>query len=491
MIQERGNMRANESQSADIKPVAIIGGGITGLTVAHRLKEKGIPVAVYESNERLGGVIRTVQSRGYLAECGPNTILETSPEVGELVSSLGLEGSRSYTDPAAKHRYVVRDKQLINMPSSPLGFLATELFSPAAKLRLLAEPFIGRALEAREESVSQFVVRRLGHEFLDHAIDALISGVYAGDPDKLSMQQAFPKLNKLEKRYGSLIKGQVFGARADQQPGEAARPDLPKFSFDNGLQVLTDALYAKVRDEVQLNSPVTQVAQTEQGWRLTTQVGTQKFEHDHSAVLYAGTAFRLPQIQFSTRRYINWSSFSEIYYPPVASVVLGFRREDVAHPLDGFGMIIPRLEGLNILGTIFSSSLFPNRAPTGHVTLTSYLGGARCPELAMRSQEELFQLARVDLGALLGAAGTPTFQHCTIIPKAIPQYDIGFGRFRTMMTEVETKAPGLFLAGHYRDGISIADSIVSASATSDRIARFLGPGSDQAPASGHLASKAA
>ena len=464
-------MRANEFHGTRLKPVAIIGGGITGLTVAYRLREKGIPVTVYEASDHLGGVIRTVRRDGYLAECGPNTILETSPKVVELVSDLGLDRRRLYSDPAAKNRYVIRDKRLINMPSSPFGFLTTRLFSPQAKLRLLAEPFISRALE--EESVSQFVTRRLGHEFLDHAIDALVSGVYAGDPEKLSVPQAFPRLHNLEQRYGSLIKGQIFGARDRKRSGEVAKPNAPKFSFDEGLQVLTDTLYAKVCPEVRLISPVTKLEQIASGWLLTAESGGYQLENEHSAVLYAGTAFRLAKIHIDTERPINWSSFSEIYYPPVASVVLGFRREDVAHPLDGFGMLIPRLEGFNILGTIFSSSLFPNRAPAGHVMVTSYLGGARAPELASRTPEELFELTRADLRLLLGVTGKPTFQHCTVLPKAIPQYDVGFGRFRTLMKEIEAKAPGLFLAGHYRDGISLADSIVSAYDASERIGRFL------------------
>ena len=466
-------MKTNESHTETMDSVAIIGGGITGLTAAFRLRQCGIPVTLYEAGWRVGGVIQSIRRDGYLAEAGPNTVLETSRKVAELVSDLGLEGRRRYSDPAAKNRYVVRNKRLVNMPSSAFGFLATPLFSPSAKLRLLAEPFIGRALEATEESVSQFVVRRLGHEFLDHAIDGLVSGIYAGDPDHLSVPQAFPRLHALEQRYGSLIKGQLFGASERRRSGEVAKPNAPKFSFDEGLQVLTDTLYSRICADVKLYCPVVKLEQAESGWLLTADSGGYRQEHNHSAVLYAGTAFRLPEIQIATERYINFSSFSKIEYPPVASVVLGFRREEVAHPLDGFGMLIPRTEGFNILGTIFSSSLFPNRAPAGHVTVTSYLGGARSPSLAKRSVDELIELTRADLRVLIGATGEPTFHHCMVLPKAIPQYDVGFGRFRTLMKEIEDKAPGLFLAGHYRDGISLADSIVSGEGVAQRIRNFL------------------
>ena len=466
-------MNTNPLKNKQDRTVAVIGGGITGLTAAFRLQEAGIPVTVYESGGRVGGVIRSIRRDGYLAEAGPNTILETSPKVAELVADLGLEDRRLYPDPRAKNRYVVRNQRLVNMPSSPLGFASTPLFSPSAKLRLLAEPFIRRAPEAVEESVAQFVVRRLGREFLDHAIDGLVSGIYAGDPDRLSVPQAFPKLHKLEQRYGSLLKGQILGARERKRSGEVAKPDAPKFSFDEGLQVLTDTLYSKLGEAVRLYCAVAKLEQLQSGWLVTAECGGYEVEREHSAVLYAGTAFRLAQMQIDTNAYVNWPAFSQISYPPVASVALGFHREDVAHPLDGFGMLIPHAEEFNILGTIFSSSLFPNRAPAGHVLLTSYLGGARSPDLASRSADELYDVTWADLRQLLGITGKPTFRQHVLFPKAIPQYEVGFGRFRTLMRDIESKAPGFFLAGHYRDGISLADSIVSATAASARVDEFL------------------
>jgi oxygen-dependent protoporphyrinogen oxidase len=171
---------------------------------------------------------------------------------------------------------------------------------------------------------------------------------------------------------------------------------------------------------------------------------------------------------------LHLRKFAEIRYPPVASVVLGFRREDVAHSCEGFGMLIPKVEGFKILGTIFSSSLFPNRAPAGHLTLTSYVGGERFPELASLPPEKLFALTCEDLRVLLGVKGKPTFQHSVFYPKAIPQYNVGYGRYRELMGEIEGKAPGLFFAGHYRDGISLSDTIVSACNVADRAGEFLG-----------------
>lgn len=454
-----------------MKPVAVIGGGITGLTAAFRLQQKNVPVIVYEATGRVGGVIQSVRRDGYLAEFGPNTILETSPQIASLVEDLGLAERRLYSDPSANNRYLVRRGQLIKMPQSPLQFITTPLFSPVAKLRLLLEPFIARHNEADEESVAKFVERRLGREFLDHAVDALVGGIYAGDARKLSVRQAFPKLFALEQKYGSLIKGQIFGARERRQRGEVAKPDAPKFSFDEGLHVLPSALQQKLAGQLRLRAPVNKLFRTPDDWVLTSENG---IESRHSAVIYAGTAFALSKIDIEPRGSIDLSQFGEIDYPPVASVVLGFRQKDVAHPLDGFGMLIPRAEGFRILGTIFSSSLFPNRAPAGCVTLTSYLGGARSPELAQKSPGELFQITSEDLRLLIGITGQPTFRHHVLFPKAIPQYELGYARFKKLMNDMESDMPGLFFAGQYRDGISVSDCILSGDKTAKRVAEYFG-----------------
>lgn len=441
-----------------MKSVAIIGAGITGLTAAFYLKRHGISATVYEASGRVGGVIQSIRKDGYLAEFGPNTLLETSPKISQLVRDAGLQSRRLNPDPKAEARYVVRYNRPIAMPGSPLGFLTTDLFSWKAKLAVLREPFVKPRRDGVEESIGQFVVRRFNQEFLDHAIDALVAGIYAGDPQKLSVAHAFPKLKALEDNYGSMIKGQIFGARERKRRGEVAKDRAPKFSFDEGLQVLPDTLSERLGESVRLNTAVSKLTQTANGWRVTTSSG----EVEHDAVIYCGTAHKLAELRIETGlQSLDLSAFAEIRHPPVASVVLGFRREDVTHPCSGFGMLIPRIAGFKILGCIFSSALFPNRAPAGHLTLTSYVGGERYPELPSLPPERLFELTCEDLRVLLGVRGKPTFKHCVIYPRAIPQYNVGFGRFKDLMNDIETKAPGLFLAGHYRNGISLSDSIMS------------------------------
>jgi oxygen-dependent protoporphyrinogen oxidase len=455
-----------------VKTVAVIGAGITGLTAAFYLQRKGIPVTVYEASDRVGGVIQSIRRDGYLAEFGPNTILETSPRIGQLIRDAGLESRRLNPDPQAEARYVVRYQRPMAMPGSPLGFLTTGLFTWKAKLAVLREPFVPARREGPEESVAQFVQRRLGQEFLDHAIDALVAGVYAGDPYKLSVPQAFPKLAQLEAKYGSLIKGQILGARERKKRGEVAKDRAPKFSFDEGLEVLPQTLALRLGEAMRLKAVVRRFSRHRHGWTLEVQEGGQVQQVEHRAVVYAGTAHKLAELGFENEPALSLKPFGEIRYPPVASVVLGFRRQDVVHPCSGFGMLIPKVEGFKILGTIFSSSLFPNRAPAGHLTLTSYVGGERYPELASLPPDELFALTCEDLRVLLGVKGKPTFQHSVFYPKAIPQYVIGYGRYRQLMADIEAKAPGMFLAGHFRDGISLSDSIGSGFNVVERVEEF-------------------
>ena len=466
-----------------MKSVAIIGAGITGLTAAFYLKRQGVLVTVYEAGERAGGVIQSLRQDGFLAEFGPNTILETSPKIAQLVRDAGLETRKLATDPKAEARFVVRYGRPIEMPGSPLGFFTTPLFTAKAKLAVLREPFIKSRRDGVEESIGQFVVRRFNQEFLDHAIDALVAGIYAGDPHKLSLPHAFPKLKALEDNYGSMIKGQIFGARDRKKSGEVAKDRAAKFSFAEGLQVLPDTLAAQLGDSLQLNTLVTKLTQTANGWQVTTANGEAEFDK----VIYCGTAYRLAELQIVGRAGSHLpalasvadpgahgvtrptTAFSEISYPPVGAVVLGFKREDVIHPACGFGMLIPKIEGFKILGTIFSSALFPNRAPAGHVTLTSYIGGARYPDLGLLPPEKLIEATLADLRVLLGVKGQPVFTHTKTWPHAIPQYNVGYGKYRDLLTSIEGSSPGLFFAGHYRDGVSLGDSIVSGVNIADRV----------------------
>ena len=457
-----------------MKSVAIIGGGITGLTAAFSLQQRGVPVTLYEGSGRIGGVIRTVHEDGYLAECGPNTILETSPLIGQLIRDVDLESRQLYTDPAAEKRFLVRNKKLIELPVSPLAFIGSRLFSWRAKASLLAEPFRKRAAGDLEESLADFVRRRMGCEFLDYAINPFVAGVYAGDPERLSVKHAFAKLYDLEQRYGSLIRGQIFGARERKMRGTISKQNAKKISFDKGLQELTDRLGEKLGDQVRLNHSVKRITGDSEGWSIDFENAGITKSSAHSGVLLALPAFRLADLEiYSQNKRVDLSLIGQIEYPPVTSVVLGFRSQDVLHPLDGFGVLIPEVEKFNSLGSIFSSSLFPDRCPDGHLTFTSYIGGTRAPGLALKEKDEIVRLIMEDLRVLVGLSGEPTYIHCFCWPRAIPQYNVGYGKFKVLMEEAEKRAVGLFIGGHCRDGISLGDSILSGYNAAGRIEDYI------------------
>ncbi len=453
--------------------VAIIGGGITGLTAAFRLSQRDIPVTLYEAGNRVGGPIQTLREKGYLSEFGPNTILETSPKITALIDDLGLGPRRLDSNPAMNKNYIVRDGKMRQLPLSPLRFATSPLFSIPAKLRICREPFIRMKPDVEDESLADFVLRRLGREFLDYAINPFVTGVYAGNPEDLSVRYGFPKLKALEDKHGSIMLGAILGARERKKRAEIEKSKAKKLSFDEGLQVLPDTLHAKLGSSIELRSEVTCLRQTSEGWIVIVRVNDREEQHTHSSVILAAPAHKIAQIQIEADQPICFSLLKEMRHPPVARITMGFRREDVTDPLEGFGFLVPKAENLNILGTTFSSSLFANRAPAGHVLLTTFVGGCRQPELATQSADKLFDLTWHDLQRILGVRGKPTYQHHCLFPQAIPQYNVGYKKFADFMNATEAQLPGFYFAGNYRDGISAGSSIVSGHDAAERVVQFL------------------
>jgi oxygen-dependent protoporphyrinogen oxidase len=441
--------------------VAIVGAGITGLTAAFRLEQRGVPVVVYEAAAQPGGMIQTLRQDGYLVEQGPNTIMSSAPEVGDLIRDLGLEDYCLKPAPDASVRYIVRDRKMVQIPGSAKGAVSTTLLSTGAKLRVFAEPFISRG-DDPDESLASFVRRRLGDEFLDYLINPFVGGVYAGDPEKLSVAQGFPKLWRLEQRYGSLIKGAVFGARERRKRSTPSKASAPMFTFESGISFLTETLAKRLDGSMRLNCPVLGLSQHDEGWTVHT--GNGPFRH--TSVLLCSPSFVLPEISS------QFAGLERIYYPPVARVAFGFKREQVAHSLVGFGGLVPERECMNILGVLFSSSMFPRRAPEGHVLLTVFAGGARAPWVGAASADDIAKLALADVRELLGITGEPVFQDVLNLHKAIPQYNVGHGHFKELAASIEQRLPGVFLGGNYRDGISVADCIAGGQADAENVGSY-------------------
>lgn len=444
------------STSAPSIRVAVLGGGITGLTAAWHLRRMGFSPVVFEQAPRVGGAIGGFRADGWLHELGPNSLLEGSAEVASFIDALGLGGRRLYAAPAARQRYIVREGQLMAMPTSPLGFATTRLFSTRAKLALLGEPWRKRGRADGHESVADFVLRRLGREFLDHAINPFVGGVYAGDPALLSVRHAFPKLHALEQEHGSLIRGAL--KRRNASGGPKGRI----FSFPEGLAELPNAIAHSLGDAVRLRTRVISVERIAGGWDVTSDHASLVAHEHFAAVICALPADALASLSLvGVEDADRLARLREVIHPPVASVFTGFRRADVRHPLDGFGALMPQVERGSILGTLFSSTLFPGRAPDSHVALTTFVGGMRAPQLAGLEDEQLLRVVNEELARLLGASGAPVFTHVQRWPRAIPQYTLDYQRFKDAMAVVETRAPRLFIGGNSRDGISLANCIES------------------------------
>lgn len=441
-----------------MKKVAIIGAGITGLAAAYELEQRGIDCTVFEASDRVGGCIRTVREKGFLVECGPNSILETHPDVGQLVDRLGLGGQKLPANTWAKNRFIVRDGRPIALPTSPPAFFSSSAFSRKAKLRLLKEPFI-RSKSNESESLADFVVRRLGREFLDYAINPFVSGVYAGDPARLAVAHAFPKLYALEQKYGSLIKGAIQGTRERKRRAEVASKDARMFTFTDGMETLPQALAGKLAGRIRLEFPVAGISRLESGrWN----VGTEAF----TDVLLAIPAHAMPKLDIP----FDCAPFGEIEYPPVASLSLGFNENQFTHPLNGFGVLIPKVENRYSLGALFPSSIFPGRAPAGYALLTVFAGGSQSPGRALQDEQEMLAAVLADLHDLLGLDGPPEYRRLSVWPQAIPQYTIGYERYFSLMKRIENDHPGIHFGGHYRDGISVANSILGGLKAAQRIA---------------------
>ncbi|MBF0285107.1 MAG: protoporphyrinogen oxidase [Magnetococcales bacterium] len=448
----------------------ILGAGVSGLSTAWFLHRRGVAVRVLEARSRPGGNLHTMREEGRLYEYGPNSTLQKpgSPEdgLGRLAEGLGL-GSRCWeANPAAQRRYIVRGGRLIALPGSPPGFLATRAFSWRAKLRLMLEPLIGRA--DHEESIAEFVRRRLGQEFLDYAIEPFISGVYAGDPAVLSIRAAVPKIYNLERDHGSLIRG----AFALHKVTQAGMPRGRLVGFDEGMGVLPRAIVeALPPGSVELGAAAHRLERLESGrWRAYWReggAGEERFAEGEGLVLAlpAPEAARLLE-PFSAQAA---EQLRGIAYAPIAAVMLGWRKEAVAHPLDGFGFLVPRKEGVRTLGGLFSSTLFPGRAPEGEGLLTCFIGGAMDAAALELSDEALIQQTQRDAGALIGAAEGAGFTRVTRHAAAIPQYRLGHLERLEAIDRALTPFPGLWTRANWREGISVADCIRQGEKTAERI----------------------
>lgn len=425
--------------------IAVVGAGVSGLAAAWRACRAGAEITVFEAADRWGGVVRSDRRGEWLVERGPHT-LQLRPEARELVTSLGLTPVIAAGGRRLK-RYIARGSRLVPLPAGPRGLIFGGFFRWQTKTRILRRMLGKSPPPERDLSFADFVRRNFGDEVLTLAAQPFVSGIYAGDPEQLSTQYAFPRLWRAL-QSGSLLRGQAA---------------FPLASFPGGLGDLPDALVRALPDgALQLDAPVHGLSRDGEGWLVhcnadrPVEAASRRFDRI-LLTLPAHTAARLRIGGAEPLRFL-----ADIPHPPVTVLTLGFPRAAVRHPLDGFGCLVPAAEKRSILGIIFTSSLFPHRAPAGHVAFTVMLGGTLQPLLAKPTPAEAWAAAQPDVCELLGATGEPTFLEATRYAAAIPQYTLGHAPVLAAIADFQSRHPGVILDGSYRHGIALPDCLATA-----------------------------
>jgi protoporphyrinogen/coproporphyrinogen III oxidase len=444
--------------------VTIIGAGISGLACAYRLDQLGIAATVFESSDHPGGVVDTDSSSGFLFESGPQSF-QSSESLLKLVCELGLEPELQISDPSAP-RFVVRNKHLHRIPMSPPAMLTSSFLGLTSRWKLASEPLRRSHPPAEEESVANFVRRKFGNEILEYLVAPFVSGVYAGDPEHLSLKAAFPSLAEWERDFGSVVRGAIKSR--PQGGSKASRRSV--CSFRGGVAALPRGLAAKLGNNLKTGVRVLAVRQAPRAGSQFLEVeAAGQTRNASSAVVLATPAYAAAELIGP------WSpalaaSLLAIPYAPVAVVASAYGRQQVAHAMYGFGFLVPRKENLRTLGTVWNSSLFPGRGPQGTVTMTSFIGGATDLEIIQHAEKEISQIVQRDNAALLGISGQPIASRVWKYPRALPQYNVRHGHIVEAIREGERASPGLFFTGNYLEGPALGKCVENAFRTAEAVA---------------------
>ncbi len=428
--------------------VIVVGAGISGLTAAYRLMRRGVDVRLCEADKEAGGCIRTKETDGCIVEEGPNSLL-TSPEVDELVRDLGLEDELVEGDPRAP-RYIVRDGAPVCLVPGP-GALLAPILSFRAKLRLLGDLVLPSPEELEDESVEEFFTRRFGREVATYLAGPFVSGIYAGDPRATSVRSAFPKLFAAERLRKGVIRGLM--SLREKKPAPRRRTA----SFRKGLGTLTDALAVRLEGRLDTGVQVSRLAPgASTGFRVEFAGGDTRQADAVLLAVSAGATSSMLESDYAAAA----EALKGIQRVPVVSVSFLYPESAFRKVPEGFGVLIPRCEGIRPLGCLYISSLFPGRAPAGEALFTAYLGGALDAGALDLTDDEIAALVERDLAPLLGASGKSRIVQVSRIEKAIPQYRIG--HHEKTEQALSNLPSGLILAGNWLGGVSIADCIAYA-----------------------------
>jgi len=462
--------------------IAIVGGGISGLATAYAIEQlaashnMAVETVVLEKNRRLGGKIKSIREEGYLCEWGPNGFLDNKPMTLELCERLGVSKRLVRSDDNARKRFIFSGNELHRLPENGPSFLRSKLLSWPGKLRIVRELFVPKYAEDRDETLAEFGRRRLGAEALDKLIAPMVSGIFAGDPETMRVKSCFPRIYQLEQEYGGLLRAMMRLAKqkradikAGKQVASAAGPGGVLTSFAGGIQELTDATAAGLRGTVRIGAAVSSMRKLSDGFELQLEDGEKLLAE---VVVTAVPAYALAGMT-EGMSVVMADVLRAIPYSPMNVVCFGYERERITHDLNGFGYLIPKAEGCSILGTLWDSSIFSNRAPEGHVLLRSMMGGATNPGAIELGDRQVQEYVMADLRDIMGIDATPDFVRIFRHQNAIPQYTRGHGQRLLALEEASHKLPGLFLNGNAFYGIGLNDCVHAANRAAEKVVGFL------------------
>lgn len=454
----------------------IVGGGISGLALAHWLGLASHPEGweLWEATGRLGGTIGTDHISGYSIDWGPNGFLDREPLTLKLVQEIGLSDKLEPANSSSQNRFIVKGGRLHPVPLSPGAILSTGLLGLADKLRIFKEPFVAARRDDSDESVFDFAARRIGRGAAECFIDPMVSGIFGGLARELSLPACFPIMREMESQYGGLVRALIARKFARRRAGDGrtksrtsgpAGPGGHLTSFLGGLDLLVTRLMERMQAVVRFDRSVACIARDGNRWEVADQAGRK--------VRAGNVVCACPT--FASARMFEESdpelahALDVIPYAPIVVVATGHRRQDVTHPLDGFGFLIPRSEGLRTLGCIWTSSIFADRAPSGTVQFRSMLGGAGDPGVLELSDDQLWQTLFRELGPLIGLKRDPVFMRIYRWQQGIPQYTLGHIERRARLEALVRQRPGMYLTGNAFNGVGLNDCVKMAYGVADQI----------------------
>ena len=473
-----------------MKRVVIVGGGISGLAAAYRLKQiaSDVSITLIESDGRLGGKIITDRVDGFVIEGGPDTFLSYKPRGLGLCRELGLEGRLHGTNEKIRRTYVMRRAKLYDLPEGLTGLIPsrfgpmikTGLISLLGKLRMGLDYFIPAKSLNGDESLAQFVERRLGRELYERMIEPLMSGIYAGDGEQLSLAATFPQLRQTEIEHGSLVKGMLAAKKNGQHPERSSAgtqsKDAPKKKWaafltpTTGLAEIVEALQVRLNDvDIRLNTRVKQVNRNSSTYTIDLDNGTTL---SADAVILATPAYITADLIASIDPEMA-TALRGIPYASTATVSVAYPLSDIPRPLNGYGYIIPRAEGRSILACTWTSTKFPHRAPDGYGLMRAFIGRAGDDDVINLSDEQLLQMVRDELHDVLGITAAPMLHRIFRWPKAMPQYTLGHLDRLAVIDRQLIDHPGLFVAGNAYRGIGLPDCIASGETAANQAAVYV------------------